>query len=71
MQQGDDGDTPVAPEAMPTEVTVAEKLRAPAKKPKGNSVGKAGTGPGWNRQWDPPGNEAPGSAAGTAIHGMG
>lgn len=39
--------------AMPTEVTVAEKLRAPAKKNEGNSVGKEAMGPGWNRSCVP------------------
>lgn len=72
MQPGDSRAAPVAPVAMPTEVTVAEKLRVPAKNPKGSSVGKAAMGPGWNTELrDLAGNDAPGSAAGTAIHGMG
>lgn len=75
MQLGDSGATPVAPVAMPTEVTVAEKLRAPAKKTKGTQWGRwrwdrAGTGTA-SQLWALPGNDAPGRAAGTAIHGMG
>lgn len=51
MQPGDSGATPVA---RPTEVTVAEKLQAPAKKPKGTRWGR--------RRWDRAGTS-------TAIHG--